>query len=173
MDGARPVPPAELTGAVVLHLLTDADWPLEHALSWDDDVVRWTHYPVRLDEAGARARIARAAERARAGLTYRYAIRDADGVPLGTWGIARLDTDAPEVFYAVLPAARRRGAATAAARLLSDWVLGRFPTATLLTIVGNVASEAVARRAGFTVAEHVEDDHRGRRVTFRRWVRSA
>lgn len=173
MGEGRPLPPDELVGAVTLRALVQDDWPLERALSHDPDVVRWTYYPAWLDEQGARDRIALAEQRFRAGLVRRYSIRAPDGSPLGTCGLGRLDRDVPEVFYAVLPQARGRGAATEVARLLAGWALANgYREVALLTIAGNRTSERVAARAGFTLADEHEDDHRGRRVTTRLWVRT-
>ena len=159
---------------MTLRALAADDWDLEQRLSRDDDVVRWTYYPLDLTEEGARRRIALAQQRAEAGLLRRYAILGADGVALGTCGVGALATDDPELFYVVLPEARGRGAASEAARLLSDWVLEHgYRQVVLVTVEGNAPSEAVARRAGFTVADHHEGDHRGRSVTLTRWVRRA
>lgn len=169
---AWPTPPDLLIGAVTLRALRLEDWTLEQALSRDPDVVRWTYYPVDLDDEQALGRISRTHERS--GLVRRYSIRDTDDEPWGTCGLGRLDTEVPEVFYALLPGGRGRGAATEAARLLTEWTLGSGrPAVALLTIEGNQASERVARRIGFELVDEQEGDLRGRPVTMRRWVRSA
>jgi RimJ/RimL family protein N-acetyltransferase len=51
-----------------------------------------------------------------------------------------------------------------------DWVAasGR-PGVTVVTVDGNTASAAVAERAGFTLVETVEDEHRGSPATLHRW----
>ena len=52
---------------------------------------------------------------------------------------------------AIAPWARRRGYAAEAARALADWALALgAPRVHLYADVGNTASQAVARRAGFT-----------------------
>jgi RimJ/RimL family protein N-acetyltransferase len=142
------VPPLLLaTAAGELRSLTAADWRLYQTLSEDPDVVRWTTHPAALDEATARAKV----ERGRANAVVRRYSIVLDGQIAGLAGIAV--TDDPEIFYAVLPAARGRGAATAAARALTDWALeAGARRVVLLTIPGNTASEAVARRAGFAEA---------------------
>jgi RimJ/RimL family protein N-acetyltransferase len=38
-----------------------------------------------------------------------------------------------------------------------------------VTVDGNTASAAVAERAGFTLVETVEDEHRGSPATLHRW----
>ncbi len=159
-------------GGVTLRALTSDDWTLEQELSSDPEVVRWTFYPADLTEEHARERIARGVEAAVKRRAQRYAVLDADGEPLGTCGLGALGTEAAEIFYALLPRSRGRGAATEATRLLSDWVLSSgYRYAVVVTVEGNEASEAVARRAGFTAADDHEGEHRGRPVTLRRWVR--
>ncbi len=81
--------------------------------------------------------------------------------------------DLPEVFYALLPQGRGRGAATVAAVALSDWALslGLAPVL-LFTMIGNTTSEAVAARAGFTFAGQDVLDHRGQPAAMRRWTRT-
>jgi RimJ/RimL family protein N-acetyltransferase len=107
--------------------------------------VRWTTHPIGLDEATARAKV----ERGRVSTVVRRYSIVLNGQIVGLAGIAI--SDDPEIFYALLPAARGRGAATAAARALTDWALeAGARRVVLLTIPGNAASEAVARRAGFT-----------------------
>jgi RimJ/RimL family protein N-acetyltransferase len=57
----------------------------------------------------------------------------------------------PEVGYWIAPWARRRGFAAEAASALAEWALERgAPRVHLYADVGNEASQAVARRAGFT-----------------------
>lgn len=167
-------PPEELqAGAWRLIALTGDDWPLEHAMSRERDVVVWTLYQPDMSEAEARARIRRSAEAAAAGEGCRYRIVGEVG-SVGTAGIAAGSSGAPEVFYALLSWGRHRGAATAAARALSDWALSNGARrVVLLTIVGNRASEAVATRAGFA-REGVEyREHHGAPAEMIRWARTS
>ena len=85
--------------------------------------------------------------------------------------VGALLTDRPEVFYSLLPAGRGRGLATRAATALAAWALGAgYPQVALLTLPGNAASEAVARRAGFVESgEEAGEDGRVVRV----WVHGA
>lgn len=79
-------------------------------------------------------------------------------------------TQHPEVFYAVVAQARGKGAATDAARALANWALDvGYDTVALVTVAGNVASERVARNAGFLPAAQFEDEHRGETATLTRW----
>ena len=122
MSEARTVaasPPKVLTGAVHLRAPEVDDWEVEQQLSRDPEVVKWTYYPCDMDEHQSRQRIAESRARADVGLVQRYVILDLTGQRLGTCGIGRLPSEAPEVFYALLPTARGRGAATEATRLLT------------------------------------------------------
>ena len=105
----------------------------------------------------------------------RYVIVDPADQRLGTCGIGRLPTGAPEIFYALLPTARGRGAATEATRHLPR---GRSPTAMswlpwkpLRAMVR--ASERVARRAAFAPTERYRGEHRGEPVWVTRWLKHA
>ena len=167
---SRPLPPTALgSGPILLRAVTDEDWRLEQKLSHDAEVVRWTSYPAATTEAEARARVARQQERARQGITQRYTIWDGD-TRVGTCGLGFLDQPSPEAMYALLPSARGRGIATIALHLMRDWAAehGR-PAVTVVTVDGNAASAAVARRAGFTIVETYEGRHRGAASTLHRW----
>ena len=170
-DRLRAGVPPELTdGRVSLRLLTPDDWPLEVALAAQPDVVRWTRYPPGLDEAGARARIGTRVQGAEAGTGGRYVVRDPAGDVAGNAGIAMNGQQTPEVFYALLPAARGRGLATAATVLLTSWALDAgHDVVALKTVLGNVASEAVARRSGFSRVAVETATIRGVEVQLLRW----
>lgn len=106
-----------------------------------------------------------------AGLVKRYVILDQAGHALGTCGIGKLRTAVPEIFYALVPTARGRGAATEATKLLATWALAHDCSKVALeTVEGNTASERVARRAGFAPVDRYEDEHRGEQVMLTRWL---
>lgn len=171
---ATAAPPEVLDGAVRLRAIKIDDWALECELSRDPDVVMWTYYPSDMDEDQSRRRIAESRARADAGLIQRYVILDQAGHALGTCGIGKLRTDVPEIFYALLPTARGRGAATEATALLSTWALAHgYSKVALETVEGNTASEHVARRAGFAPVDRYEDEHRGEQVLLTRWLNRA
>jgi RimJ/RimL family protein N-acetyltransferase len=137
-----------------LRTLADEDSRLEWAMSRDPEVVGWTLYPPDLTEQSARERIRTVRECLDERLAGRYVVLDSDDIAVGTAGIAGNETDPleAEVFYALLPHGRHRGAASTAARALSDWALGNNAgRVSLITIAGNGASEAVARRACFAL----------------------
>lgn len=167
-----PLPPPELPADVlVLRAIDDADWRVEQQLSRDPDVVRWTLYPRAMTAAQARARVARSRRRAAEGVVQRYVIWDGT-VALGTCGLGRLDQPTPDAFYALLPFARGRGAATHALRGLFGWVaMSGRPGLELTTVTGNAASEAVARRAGFHAHHKRQGEHRGEVTVLRTWLR--
>ena len=157
----------------MLRAVTDDDWRLEQELSRSPEVVRWTSYPAAMTDAEARARVARQQDRARQGATQRYVIWDGS-TRLGTCGLGRLDEPAPEAMYALLPGARGRGVATASVRALCGWAAAHDrPAVTLVTVDGNAASEAVARRAGFSHLVAYEGEHHGATATLHRWRWSA
>jgi RimJ/RimL family protein N-acetyltransferase len=168
-----PMPPAELFADVfVLRAIVDADWRVEQELSRDPEVVAWTLYPEAMTEAEARARVRRSQRHTGEGMLQRYVIWDG-AVPLGTCGLGRLDQPTPDAFYALLPSARGRGAATHALRGLFRWIesSGR-PGLELTTVTGNAASEAVARRAGFQLHQTQRGEHRGETTVLRTWLRT-
>lgn len=173
-DWATAAPPDVLMGTVRLRAINIDDWALEYQLSRDPDVVMWTFYPSDMDEDQSRRRIAESQAGADAGLMKRYVILDQAGHALGTCGIASLRTDVPEIFYALLPTARGRGAATEATKLLATWALTHgFSQVALETVEDNTASERVARRAGFASVDRYEDEHRGEQVMLTRWLNRA
>jgi RimJ/RimL family protein N-acetyltransferase len=175
MPFAAPMPAELAAEGWRLRILSDADWRLEWRMSRDPDVVRWTLYPPDLTEEAARERIQRTLQRAGEQRAARYAVVDTDGIPIGTAGIACNDEDPTEaeVFYALLPHGRHRGAATAAARALSEWALSTgIERVLLITIPGNAASEAVANRASFRPRGEEVRDQRGALTRMLRWVRT-
>lgn len=146
------------------------DWPLEQQLSREPDVVRWTFYQADMTEQQARERIELGHARSRDGISRRYAVR-LDGRSVGTAGII-VTREYPEVFYALLPSGRGRGAATVAVRTLSDWALEAGADQTVIwTGEGNTPSEAVARRAGFLFAGTEVDLDHGEPETLLKWTR--
>jgi RimJ/RimL family protein N-acetyltransferase len=167
--------PADLTAdGWRLRALSDEDWRLEWTMSRDPEVVRWTLYPPHLTEESARERIRRTRQRAEEQRAARYAVLDHDGIAIGIAGIACSETSSreAEVFYALLPHGRHRGAATAAARALSDWALSiGIERVLLVTILANNASKAVARRAGFALEGEETRDLRGAPTLMLRWSR--
>lgn len=175
MPFAAPVPDELPAGGWRLRMLSEEDWRLEWAMSRVPDVVRWTLYPPNMSQEAALGRIRRIRQRALEQCGARYAVLDADEAAVGTAGIAcdEMGSTEAEVFYALLPHGRHRGAATAAARALTAWALSTgVERVLLMTIPGNSASEAVARRAGFRLDGEEIRDQRGSPARMLRWVRT-
>jgi RimJ/RimL family protein N-acetyltransferase len=86
------------------------------------------------------------------GLTLAVVPRD-PGTPLGNIGLRVVadDRDVAEFAYDGAPSARGHGVDTAAVRLLAGWALPQWGLARLqlATLVDDLASQAVARDAGF------------------------
>ncbi len=76
-----------------------------------------------------------------------------------------------EIGYTILEAYRRRGYASEAVMGLVDWAASEGVTAVMATTaVGNVASQAVLGRCGFTRVGEIEGDEDGPEYV---WVRQA
>jgi ribosomal-protein-alanine N-acetyltransferase len=94
----------------------------------------------------------------REGSAYHLLITDPAGKqPLGSVGLeihARPSTHG-EIGYWVAAPERGKGAAPRAVRLLAEWGLERLelPEMEIHVMPANLASQAVARKAGFTVGE--------------------
>jgi RimJ/RimL family protein N-acetyltransferase len=94
----------------------------------------------------------------RGGSAFHLLVTDAqDDTPLGSVGLevhARPSRHG-EIGYWIAAPARGRGAATRAVRLLAEWSLERLelPEIEIHVLPANVTSQAVARKAGFSVRE--------------------
>jgi RimJ/RimL family protein N-acetyltransferase len=119
----------------------------------DAEIQRWiSAIPLPYTEEAARAWVCEQAPRERTEGRGMPTLVEADGQLVGSSGVnlvpGRLG---PEIGYWIAPWARGRGYAAEAARALADWALGLgAPRVHLYTDVGNTASPATARRAGFT-----------------------
>jgi RimJ/RimL family protein N-acetyltransferase len=115
----------------------------------DPDVVRWIGPP----EGSAAETLALNRVRWAAG-SPTFAIFEADGSCVGhVWANrAEEEPGAATIGYWLLPAARGRGLATRAVRLLCDWLVAERGVITLriFTDPANLASQRVAERSGFT-----------------------
>lgn len=131
------------------------------ALQADPEMRRWSPVFDAPDAADCAARVARAQAAAADGLPNAFAVVDA-GDPALVLGAIDWRNDHPlaqfsvlDVGYGVTPAARGRGVAARALRLLSDWLLdpagGAVHRVQLDHAVENEGSCRVALRAGFAV----------------------
>ena len=129
------------------------DQDVVHRACQDPETLRWLPaLPDPYTEDVARQWVAEQAPGDRAEGRALPTVVEADGEFVGACGIhfvpGRLG---PEIGYWVAPWARGRGFAAEAARALADWGLRHgAPRVHLYADIGNLASQAVARRAGFT-----------------------
>jgi RimJ/RimL family protein N-acetyltransferase len=160
-----PDPPLS-DGVVTLRGWRESDASDLFEACQDAEIPRWTiNVPWPYLIGHARDWIARQPGLQRAGAAAHFAITDArDGRLLGSIGLElNTQTGMPEVGYWLAAAARGRGFATRAARLVTDWGLTELALERigLRTHAENSASQAVAARAGFAPAGTVVGQDRG------------
>jgi RimJ/RimL family protein N-acetyltransferase len=118
----------------------------------DEEIRRWLgNLPSPYTQADAVEFVTRTTVAARAEGTGLLTAIEADGEFVGSAGLHLTPGHlGPAVGYWVAPWARGRGYAAEAARALADWALRHSAVRVhLLADVGNTASQATARRAGF------------------------
>ncbi len=140
------------------------------ALCSDPDVARFTRVPVPYSGSDAQAWLGGLPAGLANGDGLRLAIVAGGGEPVGSIGlrIDPLDRDIAEAGYTVASAARGRGVATTALRLVSRWALRDAGVARvhLSTHLDNAASQRVAERSGFQREGVLRswEELRGRRI---------
>ncbi|MEA2271956.1 MAG: hypothetical protein QOI98_664 [Solirubrobacteraceae bacterium] len=151
-----PDPPLT-DGVVTLRGWRGSDVDDLYAACQDPEIPRWTlriPWPYRVGHA--RDWVARQPDMLRAGVGAHFAVVDGQtGQLLGGMGLEpRAGEPTAELGYWLAAAARGRGVATRAARLATAWGLGELGLGRIDARVDeeNVASQAVAQRAGFTPA---------------------
>ena len=118
----------------------------------DPEIPRWTDLPDPFTSESALALLDDAARAWYDGTVAELAIV-ADGRMVGATHLAFYSDWRASVAYWLAPEARGRGYVTRAVRLVTRWGFDTFESLNrieLWSIVGNEASDAVARRAGFT-----------------------
>lgn len=149
-----PAFPETLTlrdGTLTLRRLVRDDREAVHDACQDPEILRWTAFPDPFTRATAERLLEDADARWRDGTVLELAIVEGDRV-IGATHLAFHDDWRASVAYWVAAEARGRGVATRAARLLLAWAFDAFHDLVrveLWSIVGNEASDAVARRLGF------------------------
>jgi RimJ/RimL family protein N-acetyltransferase len=165
-----PDPPLE-DGSIRLEPLGAGHLEGLNALGRDPDVARFTYVPVPFSEGAARSWLERYVRGWKDGALAGFAIHPADRDEfLGFIAIVAFDPDGneAEIGYIVAPAARGRGVAKRALRLVSEWALRTVGVERLeLRIeVENAASARVAESLGFVREGILRSVHfkQGRRV---------
>jgi RimJ/RimL family protein N-acetyltransferase len=165
---ALSYPNPELSDGVVrLRPLGAADLPwLVEALQ-HPDIPRYTHVPSPYGEADARDWLGLQPRFLSLGEGVHLLIVSADGEqPLGAVGLNRFEWEEPSchIGYWLAAGERGQGYGTRAVRLLAGWALSELglERIRLLADLDNLASQAVAERAGFarvgTVSGYVLND---------------
>jgi len=135
-------------GHVILRATEPRDLPAIEAGIHDPDVVRWIGPP---EPSAHQAMVRNAARWADGSPTL--SICEPGGACVGLVWLGRGETDRSTgyVGYWLLPAARGRGLATSAVRLLSSWAMRELGIMNLrlTTAPDNERSQRVAERSGF------------------------
>jgi RimJ/RimL family protein N-acetyltransferase len=153
----RIVLPAEplVDGDTALRPWRDTDLKPLVAACQDPEIARWTRVPANYGEADARAYLIQRYDMAFTGSSAPFAIVSAhDGTLAGSISLMRIAWEhaRAEVGYWLALEARGAGHATRAVQLICAWgmlALG-LERIDLLAATGNLASQQVAERAGFT-----------------------
>jgi RimJ/RimL family protein N-acetyltransferase len=144
-----------IDGPTALRLWGEDDAGPLAELCRDPEISRWTTVPARYGRQDALAYIASCEESLRTGRSLSLAITEpAGGTLLGSISLMRLawPQRRGEVGYWLGAEARGRGHATRATRLICGWGVRELglERIELLAAAGNLRSQAVAERAGFT-----------------------
>jgi RimJ/RimL family protein N-acetyltransferase len=124
------------------------------AICQDPEISRWTRVPSPYTREDAEGWIAAAELDRQAGLGIDWLAVDESGEVVASIAVQHIrpGEGVGEIGYWVAAPARGRGIATRAVRLAADWALAELGLRTLelLTHEDNLASQGVARAAGFT-----------------------
>jgi RimJ/RimL family protein N-acetyltransferase len=137
----------------------------------DEEIRRWTRVPTAHGITASRAWIAESRALVRDGISAPLAIVDgSDGELLGSISLMRFAWEHArcEVGYLLAREARGRGHATRALGLMCAWGFAELglERIQLLAATGNVASQRVAERGGFTREAVLRSYHRLREARF-------
>ncbi len=175
--------PDELTGpevtgrGLVLRSWQDGDLTRMPEIFGDPEVGAWTTIESPFDAAAAARYLARARQRYRDDEARQWAVTEDGGLALGEALLFLGLPDQPlaEIGYAVAAGRRRRGLASRSVLLVIEYAAAELAKEVfqLRIALGNAASEAVARRCGFTRHETQTREARGRLVELAIWQRYA
>ena len=134
---------------VSLRAWRDADVTQLVAACRDPEIPRWTHVPAPYGPADAYAYLAGVD---RVELSFAIVQTGDEARILGSVGLRDTGEHRADLGYWIAPWARRRGVAVRAVRLVCAWALGEggFARVQILAATGNLPSQRVAERAGFT-----------------------
>jgi RimJ/RimL family protein N-acetyltransferase len=149
----HPDPPLS-DGVITLRAKSMRDVDALVAICADPEIPRWTRVPSPYTPEDAEAWIAASELDLQTGTAIDWLAVDERDEVLASVAIQHIRTEAGigEIGYWVAPAARGRGVATRAVRLVHAWgrdALG-LQTLEIMAHVDNVPSQGVARAAGFT-----------------------
>jgi RimJ/RimL family protein N-acetyltransferase len=154
---SRIVLPGEplLDAPTALRPWRDSDIGELVAACQDPEIVRWTRVSADYGASDARAYLMQRYDAVRAGATAPFAIvRAPDGPLLGSISLMRIAWEhaRAEVGYWLAREARGGGHATRAVGLICAWGFNSLglERIDLLAATGNLTSQSVAQRAGFT-----------------------
>lgn len=174
-----PTAPVRLAGrGIVLREWDEEDIPTLVEMYDDPEISRWTPVPSPFDVDAAREYLGRARKARSEGRCMQLAITADGGQPQGEVLLFQDDQDDKddrdiELAYGVGPRYRRRGLASAAVVVATEYAVQHLAARrVILRIeVENAPSAAVARSAGFvpTADELVAREAKGRRVLLRTW----
>ena len=151
--------------------------PAVEELLRDPDVLRFTRVPEPPPPDFAETWLGLYERGRRDGTREGFAVVDGDGEFLGLALAPRIEREArtAELGYVVAPAARGRGVATTALRLLTEWALAELGALRLELLIGvtNGASKRVAERNGYRFEGVLRSLHfkQGVRVDTEIWSR--
>ena len=118
----------------------------------DTEILRWTTLPDPFTDEVVEAQLEESASRWRDGRGADLAIL-VDGRLVGSVDLTFYADWRASVAYWLAPESRGRGFATRSVRLLTRWAFDTFDDLVrveLWSLIGNVASDSVARRSGFS-----------------------
>ncbi|HEY7948913.1 MAG TPA: GNAT family N-acetyltransferase [Acidimicrobiales bacterium] len=170
-------------GHVLLRPFTLDDVPAVTAACQDPEISRWTALiPWPYDEEHARSWISTHASLWERGEAAEWAVTaPGDGHLMGALGLRPFDWEERTVTagYWMAASERNHGAATSALGLGVRWAFEALDLAvvTLVTKIGNIASERVAQKAGFSVvgetAHYAHPEAPDEHLHVKKWQTSA